>query len=154
MPEEVSSICCFPAAIKAEERQARADEAAPDSTLLPFEQMQAGAIEIAIEAQDKHEIEKDVSSLCFQAARRARARELNRSRTTQIAAQIKKEADKRWGPTWHVVVGKSFGSYVTHTVSRAYRPSPRCERPALTLVALRAPSLATSFTCTSISLLS
>ncbi|ORY65626.1 dynein light chain type 1-domain-containing protein [Leucosporidium creatinivorum] len=55
------------------------------------EEMQAGAIEIAIEAQDKHEIEKD------------------------IAAQIKKEADKRWGPTWHVVVGKSFGSYVTHT---------------------------------------
>ncbi|KAJ7281612.1 hypothetical protein C8J57DRAFT_1298138 [Mycena rebaudengoi] len=31
-----------------------------------------------------------------------------------IAAQIKKEFDRRHGPTWHVVVGKNFGSYVTH----------------------------------------
>jgi len=31
-----------------------------------------------------------------------------------IAAQIKKEFDKRHGATWHVVVGRNFGSYVTH----------------------------------------
>lgn len=31
-----------------------------------------------------------------------------------IAAQIKKEFDQRHSPTWHVVVGKNFGSYVTH----------------------------------------
>ncbi len=29
-------------------------------------------------------------------------------------AVIKKEFDKKYGPTWHVVVGRNFGSYVTH----------------------------------------
>lgn len=33
-----------------------------------------------------------------------------------IAAYIKKEFDKRHGPTWHCIVGKHFGSYVTHEV--------------------------------------
>lgn len=31
-----------------------------------------------------------------------------------IAAFLKKELDQLYGPTWHVIVGKSFGSYVTH----------------------------------------
>ncbi|KAI7826433.1 dynein light chain LC6, flagellar outer arm-like protein [Kickxella alabastrina] len=31
-----------------------------------------------------------------------------------IAASIKRECDKKFGPTWHVVVGRNFGSYVTH----------------------------------------
>ncbi|QRW16873.1 dynein light chain 1, cytoplasmic protein [Rhizoctonia solani] len=31
-----------------------------------------------------------------------------------IAAHIKREFDRRYGTTWHVVVGKNFGSYVTH----------------------------------------
>ena len=31
----------------------------------------------------------------------------------EIAAQIEKEDDRRHGTTWHVVVGKNFGSYVT-----------------------------------------
>lgn len=54
------------------------------------EEMQQEAIDIAAGALDKYNIEKD------------------------IAAQIKKEFDTRYGPTWHVVVGKNFGSYVTH----------------------------------------
>jgi hypothetical protein len=29
-------------------------------------------------------------------------------------ADIKKEFDKKYGPTWHCVVGRNFGSYVTH----------------------------------------
>ena len=29
-------------------------------------------------------------------------------------AVIKKEFDKKHGPTWHAIVGRSFGSYVTH----------------------------------------
>ena len=29
-------------------------------------------------------------------------------------SDIKKEFDKKYGPTWHVVVGRNFGSYVTH----------------------------------------
>jgi dynein light chain LC8-type len=31
-----------------------------------------------------------------------------------IAGQIKKELDSLHGHTWHVIVGKNFGSYVTH----------------------------------------
>ncbi|KAA1475580.1 outer dynein arm light chain 8 [Dentipellis sp. KUC8613] len=52
--------------------------------------MQQESVDIASAALEKYNIEKD------------------------IAAQIKKEFDRRHGPTWHVVVGKNFGSYVTH----------------------------------------
>lgn len=31
-----------------------------------------------------------------------------------IAAFVKQEFDKRFGTTWHVIVGRNFGSYVTH----------------------------------------
>jgi len=54
------------------------------------EDMQQESVDIASAALEKYNIEKD------------------------IAAQIKKEFDKRHGPTWHVVVGRNFGSYVTH----------------------------------------
>jgi hypothetical protein len=32
----------------------------------------------------------------------------------QIAAFIKKEFDRKYSPTWHCIVGRNFGSYVTH----------------------------------------
>lgn len=32
----------------------------------------------------------------------------------EIAGHVKKRFDELYGPTWHCVVGKSFGSYVTH----------------------------------------
>ena len=54
------------------------------------EEMQQETVDIASAALEKYNIEKD------------------------IAAQIKKELDRRFNPTWHVVVGKNFGSYVTH----------------------------------------
>jgi dynein light chain LC8-type len=54
------------------------------------EEMQQDSVDIASAALEKYNIEKD------------------------IAAQIKKEFDRKYGPTWHVVVGKNFGSYVTH----------------------------------------
>ena len=54
------------------------------------EEMQQESVDIASAAMEKYNIEKD------------------------IAAQIKKEFDRKHGPTWHVVVGKNFGSYVTH----------------------------------------
>ena len=31
-----------------------------------------------------------------------------------IACYIKKEFDRKHNPTWHCVVGRNFGSYVTH----------------------------------------
>lgn len=54
------------------------------------EEMQNVCINNAVAAMEKNPVEKD------------------------IAAEIKKEFDKKFGPTWHVVVGKNFGSYVTH----------------------------------------
>ena len=54
------------------------------------EEMQQDAVDIASQALAKYNIEKDV------------------------AAYIKKEFDKKHNPTWHVIVGRNFGSYVTH----------------------------------------
>jgi len=54
------------------------------------EEMQQESIDIATSALEKFAIEKD------------------------IASQVKREFDRKYGPTWHVVVGKNFGSYVTH----------------------------------------
>ncbi|KAI7737449.1 hypothetical protein M8C21_002847 [Ambrosia artemisiifolia] len=54
------------------------------------EEMQTEAVNIAIKAFENLTVEKDV------------------------AEQIKKEFDKNHGPTWHCIVGKNFGSYVTH----------------------------------------
>ena len=54
------------------------------------EDMQSDAIEVATQAMEKFNIEKD------------------------IAAYIKKEFDKKYNPTWHCIVGRNFGSYVTH----------------------------------------
>ncbi|OAY56035.1 dynein light chain 1, cytoplasmic [Manihot esculenta] len=52
--------------------------------------MQKEAVDIAIAAFEKPSVEKDV------------------------AEHIKKEFDRRHGPTWHCIVGRNFGSYVTH----------------------------------------
>jgi len=54
------------------------------------EEMQQDAVNITTDALEKNNVEKD------------------------IAAYIKKEFDRRFGATWHVVVGRHFGSYVTH----------------------------------------
>ncbi|KAF2401767.1 hypothetical protein EJ06DRAFT_528924 [Trichodelitschia bisporula] len=54
------------------------------------EEMQAEAVEVAQEAMGKFNIEKD------------------------IAQFIKKEFDTRKGATWHCIVGRNFGSFVTH----------------------------------------
>ena len=54
------------------------------------DEMQKKAIDTAIIAFEKHTEEKN------------------------IAAYIKKEFDKVFSPTWHCVVGRSFGAYVTH----------------------------------------
>ncbi|CAL8092913.1 unnamed protein product [Calicophoron daubneyi] len=52
--------------------------------------VQEDAVHTAAYALDKYQLEKD------------------------IAAHIKKEFDRKYNPTWHCVVGKHFGSYVTH----------------------------------------
>ncbi|KAI9850551.1 MAG: Dynein light chain [Thelocarpon superellum] len=54
------------------------------------EDMQQEAVEVATDAMVKFHIEKD------------------------IAQYIKKEFDQRKGATWHCIVGRNFGSFVTH----------------------------------------
>ncbi|XP_071181099.1 dynein light chain LC6, flagellar outer arm-like [Mytilus edulis] len=54
------------------------------------EDMQQDAVESSTQALEKFNIEKD------------------------IAAFIKKDFDKKYNPTWHCIVGRNFGSYVTH----------------------------------------
>ena len=54
------------------------------------EEMQQDSVECATQALEKYNIEKDT------------------------AAHIKKEFDKKYNPTWHCIVGRNFGSYVTH----------------------------------------
>jgi dynein light chain LC8-type len=54
------------------------------------EDRQQFAVETAASAIENHQVEKDV------------------------AAAIKKEFDTKFGPTWHCIVGRNFGSYVTH----------------------------------------
>lgn len=54
------------------------------------DEMQQESVEVAKEAMDKCSMEKD------------------------IAMHIKKTFDERKGPTWHCIVGRNFGSFVTH----------------------------------------
>ncbi|ODQ65086.1 hypothetical protein NADFUDRAFT_46852 [Nadsonia fulvescens var. elongata DSM 6958] len=54
------------------------------------EELQTIVVNLTLQALEKFTIEKD------------------------IAAHIKKELDQRCGVTWHCIVGRSFGSYVTH----------------------------------------
>ncbi|GFZ09044.1 dynein light chain type 1 family protein [Actinidia rufa] len=56
------------------------------------EDVQKEAVAIAIAAFEKFSVEKDV------------------------AEQIKKEFDKKYGPTWHCIVGKNFGMNPTNPI--------------------------------------
>ncbi|GKT32881.1 Dynein light chain, type 1/2 like protein [Aduncisulcus paluster] len=58
------------------------------------EEMQEDAVRVAREALERFNIEKD------------------------IAAYIKRDFDKKHNPSWHCIVGKNFGSYVTHETKR------------------------------------
>ncbi|GLD94372.1 hypothetical protein PINS_up002983 [Pythium insidiosum] len=48
---------------------------------------------------------------------------------TEVAQQIKKEIEESQPGAWHVVVGKSFGSFVSHEV-RKYVDLPCANRDA------------------------
>ncbi|XP_015733679.1 dynein light chain 2, cytoplasmic-like [Coturnix japonica] len=54
------------------------------------EEMQQQAIQSALLATEKYTVERE------------------------IAALIKREFEKKYSPTWHCVVGRKFGSFVSH----------------------------------------
>ncbi|KAM8715973.1 hypothetical protein ACLKA7_002934 [Drosophila subpalustris] len=53
-------------------------------------EMQKDAVDCATQALAKYKMERD------------------------IATHIKKAFDKKYNPPWHCIVGRNFGSYVTH----------------------------------------
>ncbi|KAJ3445604.1 dynein light chain [Anaeramoeba flamelloides] len=62
---------------------------------------------VVIKAADMPEIQKEVIDLTLQAFNKFTVEK-------DIASHIKRTLDTRYGPTFHVIVGRSFGSYVTH----------------------------------------
>ncbi|KAM3183686.1 hypothetical protein ACTXT7_009855 [Hymenolepis weldensis] len=54
------------------------------------QEMQRRSVDLTKEAMQRHTVEKD------------------------IAGYIKKGLDQQYGSSWHCVVGKSFGSYISH----------------------------------------
>ncbi|ORY33052.1 dynein light chain in complex with an in vitro evolved peptide dimerized By leucine zipper [Naematelia encephala] len=54
------------------------------------EEMQQRAVDTCFLALERYNVEKDV------------------------AMYVKKEFDRMYGTTWHCIVGKNFGSFVTH----------------------------------------
>ncbi|KAI4105661.1 MAG: hypothetical protein L6R37_002649 [Teloschistes peruensis] len=75
---------------RAAERKDKPDVKAQVKSADMTDEMQQQAIDVASEAMEKFTIEKD------------------------IAQYIKKEFDSRAGATWHCIVGRNFGSFVTH----------------------------------------
>ena len=75
-------------AIMNEQRQSNQRKAIIKNTDMN-EKMQQEAVDIASTALSQYNIEKDV-------------------------AAYKMEFDRKHSPTWHVIVGRSFGSYVSH----------------------------------------
>ncbi|CAH8832470.1 unnamed protein product [Trichobilharzia szidati] len=53
------------------------------------------------------DMQQDAVDICYQGIEKF-------TEECEIASYLKKEFDLKYGPNWHCVVGKSFGSYVSH----------------------------------------
>jgi len=71
------------------------------------------------------DLSEDVRSIALQQSRQAfQAKERSDYLYwQQCAQQIKTELDKAVGPTWHVIVGASFGAFVAHEVGHCFYAS-------------------------------
>ena len=75
--------------------------------------MQQDAVDCATQALEKYNIEKGNTNF-FSVIKYEDFWILITTTFLDIAAYIKKEFDKKYNPTWHCIVGRNFGSYVTH----------------------------------------
>nr|CAD1828489.1 unnamed protein product [Ananas comosus var. bracteatus] len=66
------------------------------------------AAKITLKSADMAEEMREEVFCCARAAFDGHAMEKD------IAEYIKKEFDRNHGPTWHCIVGRNFGSFVTH----------------------------------------
>ncbi|KAK2537337.1 hypothetical protein Q9233_002641 [Columba guinea] len=73
------------------------------------EDMQQDAVDCATQAMEKYNIEKDIAAYIKKIT-------LIGGKTSPSAwgEAACKEFDKKYNPTWHCIVGRNFGSYVTH----------------------------------------
>jgi len=83
------------------------------------EEMQQDAVDCATQALEKYNIEKvwQYTVVMCLVGWLVGCELLNADTLhffQDIAAYIKKEFDKKYNPTWHCIVGRNFGSYVTH----------------------------------------
>ena len=64
-------------------------------------------------------IERDMEDWLLQECVNCAAYALHNFKDEQEVSEfIKKEFDKKYEPSWHVVVGQSFGSYVGHEIRK------------------------------------
>ncbi|RZC32799.1 Dynein light domain containing protein [Asbolus verrucosus] len=78
------------------------------------EDMQQDAVDCATQAIEKHIIEKVSAAQRDGHVTDVPDHVTDVSLLQDIAAYIKKEFDKKYNPTWHCIVGRNYGSYVTH----------------------------------------
>uniref|UniRef100_A0A6P3ZF28 Dynein light chain n=1 Tax=Ziziphus jujuba TaxID=326968 RepID=A0A6P3ZF28_ZIZJJ len=92
----------------------------PITTLVRAPSSEAKLAAIAIDLNVRLRAADMPASLQERAFRFARALldanpQEKRPNPTHLAMSLKKEFDSVYGPAWHCIVGKSFGSFVTHS---------------------------------------
>lgn len=82
------------------------------------EEMQQDAVDCATQALEKYNIEKVCQAVQWSDVVGLFVLDflflIHYNFFQDIAAYIKKDFDKKYNPTWHCIVGRNFGSYVTH----------------------------------------
>ena len=60
------------------------------------------------------DMDQDMQDLAIELAEQMLDDKSKKPVEKDVAAYIKKEFDKTFDPTWHCIVGRNYGSYVTH----------------------------------------
>ena len=61
------------------------------------------------------DLEPEMEAFSLELARQVFADDALKSGSLRgLAGAVKKAMDERYGPNWHCVIGRSFGSFVTH----------------------------------------
>lgn len=85
--------------------------------------MQQDAVDYAMQAMGKYNIEKDIAAYVKKACQiidQTRVAFMKNDDSCMIFLLTfffffaLQEFDKKYNPTWHCIVGRNFGSYVTH----------------------------------------
>lgn len=84
------------------------------------EDMQQDAVDCATQAMEKYNIEKDIAAY-IKKVNRTQMKSVSSFAFCRASVSMLKphlltlqEFDKKYNPTWHCIVGRNFGSYVTH----------------------------------------